>query len=250
MGHRRPARCLLYPVLLLAAGPGCQALYSYRPVEVLARDAETRQPIPGAVVEISYPLSPTSSAPWNSSGTTGEDGTARLQAAPCGDAGIMVAVRADGYLFNEKNLPTEAVTAAEPGPRFGAGEPRPVHFVVDLYAGPQPTVELVLPVGYRGLVKVEVQVRDDAPCQPGQRCFRYVVPPSGVVQVTGPPLLRCVFCSDFRARYADGTPLGKDAKGQEPGFWWLRREGVYECFFVGTRAEYGRHRLPRPLREG
>jgi hypothetical protein len=221
--------CLLGPVLLLALF-GCQALYRYRDVPVLARDAETKQPIAAAEVRIYYPLTPASRAPWCSSGETGQDGIARLRAAPCGDAGARVEVTAAGYLFEGHDLPDEFVqagAAADPGP-----------FVVELYAAPRAAVELVLPAGYRGRLKAELVAREDAPCSPGQRCFRCDVPPSGVVQVVGPPLLRRVLPPDFRACYADGAPLSAEARDAQIGFWPLACEGGYQVFFVGTRADY------------
>jgi hypothetical protein len=221
--------CLAGPALLVALF-GCQALYSYRDVPVLARDAETGRPVPGAEVRIYYPLTPASRAPWSSSGETGQDGVARLRAAPCGDAGARVEVTAAGYLFEGKDLPDQFVQAgasAESGP-----------FVMDLYAAPRAAVELVLPAGYRGRVKAEVDVHEDAPCAPGQRCFRYEVPPSGVVQVVGPVLLRRVLPPDFRACYADGKPLSPEASDDQVGFWPLACDGGYQVFFVGTRAEY------------
>ncbi len=107
-----------------------------------------------------------------------------------------------------------------------------------MYAGPDPAVELVLPDGYRGPVKVGVEIREDAPCPSGQRLFSYVVPPTGVLHVVGPPLLRRVFSPDYRARYADGTALPRLAQGEEVGFWCVKTEGGYEHFLVGTRAEY------------
>ncbi|HZY85989.1 MAG TPA: hypothetical protein VFE78_14245 [Gemmataceae bacterium] len=223
------AGCLLCPVLLLALF-SCQALYRYRDVPVLARDAETKQPIPGAEVRIYYPLTPASRAPWAASGETGQDGVARLRAAPCGDAGPRVEVTAAGYLFEGKDLPDEFVQAAAsagPGP-----------FVFELYAAPRASVELVLPTGYRGRVKAEVLARENAPRAPGQRCFRYDVPPSGVVQVVGPELLRRVLPPDFRARYADGPLLTAEAHDAEIGFWPLACEGGYQVFLAGTRAEF------------
>jgi hypothetical protein len=109
---------------------------------------------------------------------------------------------------------------------------------LELYAEPRPTVELIVPTGYHGLVKAEIQVQDDLIYPAGQRCFRYAVPASGVVPVTVPPLLRMVFPPDFHARYADGTALTNEAKGAEIGFWWVNREGNIQCFLVGTLSEY------------
>jgi hypothetical protein len=135
-------------------------------------------------------------------------------------------------------LPDE-VAAIEPLGWFEAVERREVNVVVEAYAGPAPSVELVVPAGYRGPLKVEVLARDDAPAAPGQRCFRCVVPPSGVAQVVGPPLLKRVLGPDIRASYADGTPLPQSPKGAaEVGLWLVKWEGSNYSFLVGTRDEY------------
>ena len=104
-----------------------------------------------------------------------------------------------------------------------------------MYAAPGPTVELVVPVGFRGLVRVETRIQDDLPFPAGQRCFRYDVAPSGVVQVTGPAPFRRV--PTFRACYADGTPLAADAPDLDVGFRWVKSENGFEFSMVGTRTE-------------
>jgi hypothetical protein len=237
MTNRRLARYLLYPALLLMTVPGCQAFHAYRPVTVLAMDAETKKPITGAEIRISYPLAQPSTAPWESVGTTSSDGTVKLKAAPYGDAGILVDAIFPGYMTEQKNYPVEAVKAIPVFNLFGGSQHAP-SFVVEMYAEPFPAVELVLPTGYRGTLKVAVKIQDDAPCKPGQRLFSYAVPQSGVLQLTGPPLLRRVYSPDFGARYADGTPLSRQPKDDEIGFWCLKTEEGYDHFFVGTRAEY------------
>src|ERR1700733_2519280 len=183
-------RCLIYPVLLLALACGCQTLHRYRPVAVLARDAETKKPIPGAEVQLSYPLTQASLAPYNSRGTTPEDGIVRLRAAPYGDLGVRVEANAPGYMYEEKYLTVAEVQAIEPAHWFEDVDRRPAAVVLELYADPHPTVELVVPTDYRGRIKAQFHIEPDAPCPPGQRCFTFTVPPSGVVQMIGPPLLQ------------------------------------------------------------
>jgi hypothetical protein len=151
---------------------------------------------------------------------------------------VTVAVTAPGYMPEEKDLPADAVRAIEPAHLFESIDHRPAGVVVELYADPRPTVELVLLPGYRGLVRAEVIIQDDAACPPGQRRFSAVVPPTGVVQVVGPPLLRRVFAPDFSARYADGAPLSQNAKDTEIGYWWLKCEGSVQIFFIGTPKEF------------
>jgi hypothetical protein len=210
------------------------------------RDAETKKPIPGASVHISYPMTNPDLAPWDSTGTTGEDGTVRLKAAPYGDLGIRVETTAQGYMFEQKHISSDEVQAIEPAPLFGVAESRPVSLVVDMYAGPDPAVELIVPTGYRGPIRAEVQVREDARCPAGQRCFTYVVAPTGAVQVVGPPLLRRVVAPDFRARYADGTPLSRQVPDGEPRLWWVQAQGRYQYFLVGTRLEFDNFRRGVP----
>jgi hypothetical protein len=249
MDARRPARRLIVLVLLLAAVSGCQALHRYRPVPVLARDAETKKPIPEAEVRISYPMSQSSLTPDQPVEKTGPDGIARLRAAPFGEIGIKVQANARGYLDEETYLSVAEVQAIEPAHLFESVEQRPACVVVDLFAEPHPTVELIVPAGYRGTIKAELHVREDVACPPGQRCFRYPVEPSGRVDVTGPRLLRHVYGPDFRARYSDGAPLGREARGAEVGLWWVKSEANCHHLFVGTRSELDRH-LPEEKSEG
>jgi hypothetical protein len=223
---------------MVVAGAGCQALHVYRPVLIEARDAETNKPLPGAEIRLSYPLAQSSMAPWESMGTTGSDGVVRLRAAPYGDVGVLVDVTLPGYMTERKSYGVDAIQAIKPAAFSEAAEGRSPNFVVEMYAEPFPGVELVIPDDYRGMVKVAVKVRDDAPCTPGQRLFSYVVPPSGVVEIVGPPLLRRVFSTDFRARYANGTALKRQVPDGEVGFWSFKSEGENDYFVVGTRADY------------
>src|SRR5689334_4091833 len=97
-------RCLLYPSFILAVMSSCQTLHCYRPLAVLVRDAETKQPIPEAELLLSYPLTRPSQAPYNSRGLTGQDGVARLRAAPFGEYGALVEGEAKGYLSDHFDI--------------------------------------------------------------------------------------------------------------------------------------------------
>ncbi len=247
MRYSRFTRYLLYLIPLFCLASGCQALHQYRPVVVVVRDAETKTPIPQAEVYLTYSLSRDSLAPCNSSGVTGQDGITRLRAVSYGKYGIQLQGIAQGYLSEEMSVATDAIDKVEPAHLFEAVDQRPVNFVVEMYSGPQFTVELIVPVSYRGLVKAEVQVQADAPRTAGQRCFRYEVSPSrdpqaknpslGVL-VKGPSLLRRVTPSDYHAKYSDGTPLGEEMDDVKVGFRWLKAEGKEQYFVVGTQPEY------------
>ncbi|HJZ59297.1 MAG TPA: carboxypeptidase-like regulatory domain-containing protein [Gemmataceae bacterium] len=219
MSTRRLARHLLW---LLALPAGCA---NPRSVAVLVRDAETKLPVSGAEVRLSSAGSDQTAA-----GTTGPDGVARIAAKPPGETGVLAEVHAPGYLTGGKDVTglfTHPHSPAEPA-------------VVEVFAGPRPGVELVLPAGYRGLVRAEVRVRDDAP--PGGREFSFVVPASGVVEVTGPAILEQPPGPEYRARYADGTTLSGAAPDEAVGFRWLWAEGRDEVFVVGTKADWAEAR--------
>ncbi len=223
---------------LLLTSSGCQAMHSYRPTPILVRDADTKQPIPGAAVRICYPFLPEGQAPFCSTGTTGTDGIARLRASPQGQGDIVVELAANGYLTERKELTVETVQALQPAHCFEAVEKRPPAVVLELYAEPRPVIELIIPSGYRGELKVQVQGQENVPFTPGQRKFSVAVPESGVISVTGPPLLAHVWSPDFTARYANGQILSRQPKDGEAGFWWVESEGSVQCFLVGSRGEF------------
>jgi hypothetical protein len=207
-------------------------------VAVLVRDIETKQPVPTADVLIFYPFTNSSLAPCASSGKTAADGIVRLRAAPYGEYGIRVEASAPGYMSEGLDVGVAELQKIESAHWFEATEQRPANFVLELYAEPRFGVELVLPPGYRGLVQAHVQIQDEAPCPAGQRCFRFEVPPSGVVSVTGPGVLRRVFPAGYRARYADGSVLTEHMDARTVGFRWLKAEGPDQVFVVGTQNEY------------
>ncbi len=231
-------RYLVYSMLVAAAGPGCQVVAPYRPLPVLVRDAETKKPIEGAVARAFYPLARGPLTPPELRRVTDEDGIADLRASPLENGCVRIEAVAPGYLPGEKLLDADAVRALEPLRPFEAADSRPASVTVDLYAEPRPAVELVVPTGYRGELRVEIDARDDAPVSPGQRVFRVSVSPKGTARVTGPAILRRVFPTDIRACYADGTPLSPLAKDAAQGFWWVRSEGKSQCFLVGRKDEF------------
>ena len=249
MGQRRMVACLVYPVLLLALAPGCQVLYRYKPVPILVRDAETKAPIAGAEVHISYPLIRPSTAPYESVETTAQDGMAHLRAAPGCDAGIVMTAAAKGYMSEERSVLAETIRDLPSPPLVKTADPPPAPFVVELYAEPHPTIELVVPAGYRGVVECTVEIQEDAPFPRGQRCFSCEVSSSGVARLKGPPLLRRVSALDYRAKFADGTPLSHQAEASALSLRSLKCEGSTQFFAVCTQAEYPGIRYGLHIRE-
>jgi hypothetical protein len=252
MRKLRPARCLFCLGFLLALAPGCQVLYRYRPTPVQVRDAETKDPIPNAEVHLSYPLSRDSLAPFNSSERTDDKGIARLRAAPYGEFGVRVEATAAGYLPDQISISSESIQHLQPVHFLEDADKRDPEFVVEMYREPRFTVELIVPPGYRGLIRAEIEPRDDIAIPTGQRCFRYEVV-DGFVRVKGPAIvLRRVYPSDYHARYADDTPLTAEMSLQQVGFRWLRGQDKEQLFVVGTQPEYDMQRryADDPPRDG
>jgi hypothetical protein len=184
---------------------------------VQVRDAETKEVIPGAQVRIWHPAVHSTST----SGTTGTDGVAHVPQPPTDSTPLNYELAANGYLPRQTDQPVE---------RTASG------VVVELYHGPRPTVDLVVPTGYRGVVKATVLVKDGTG-KPGQRVFTESVPQSGVVQVAIPPIIGRGHTPDLRARYADGTPLPRDAKDYKVGCRWLKADEGEYVFVIGTTWE-------------
>ena len=228
----------LYLSLFSAGGSGCQSLLVQRPLAIKVRDAETGKPIADAQVRVSYPHDRPARAPADATVKTQDDGMARAWAVLYGEDGLEVETTTKGYLPEEMQIGVIGLKQIEPAHWFEAVNRRSPNFVLDLYAEPQFSVELVLPICYHGLVQVQVRIKDGAPVTPGQRCFRYQVPSSGVVEAQGPPLLKRVFPPSYRARYPDGPLLGLDMDVARVGFRWLKSEGNNHYFVVGTQPEY------------
>jgi len=210
-------------------------------VAILVRDAETKAPVPGAVVSLTALPAPHAPAAEPATGTAGADGIARVADRPHGGTDVVLEASAAGYVTAKTDVSARPLAAVDPiGPAPAT--------VVELFAGPRPGVELQLPAGYRGPVKAGVRARDDAPG--GQRSFRYVVPPSGVVEMAGPAVLRELTPADVRAVYPDGTAINSEAADAEVGFRRVKTVGDTFHFFVGTKAQADEFRktldLPEP----
>ena len=206
-------------IILLVPFSGCQTLHQLTPVDVQVRDAETNAPIEGAHVRIWYP----STHSVAMSGVTGQDGLVRIQSPPIEDSPLMFEAMARGYLPHQSGQPIERTSAAA---------------ILEMYAEPRPIVELVIPTGYRGTVKTTISVQNNIKAEPRARLFSYPVPSSGVVTIALPSIFPRGITPDIRTRYADGTPLPRDAKDYELGCRWLKADPESEYLFViGTQWE-------------
>jgi hypothetical protein len=242
--------CAVFPLVLCA---GCQTLTGRRPVSIQVLDADNKQPIFEARTQITYPLAEDFLPSGSSVGRTGQNGIAQLTASANGDTQILLEVAAEGYLPEHRFVPVETVRAIKPAGLFELLERRPANLVVEMYAErPLPTLDLVLPAGYRGVVQVDLQIAEDASGLPGQRQFSFTVPPSGSIQVTGPAVLAKFPVPNVTARFADGAPLSREPKAEdwEIGFWPVKYESRRLLFLVGTKAELARYRAEHPEEAG
>ncbi len=247
------AQCLFCATFLIVLGSGCQAFEGRRPVSVQILDADSNQPIVDARAEISYPLTGSFLPPSPSLGTTGKNGIAQLTASSKDDTQILLEVVAEGYLPEHRFLPVETVRAIKPAGLFELLERRPPNLVVEMYTEkPLPTIDLVLPAGYRGIVQLDMQIPENASAAPGKRQFSFVVPSSGSIQITGPAVLGHFPVPNVTAKYPDGAPLGRDPKMEEwnIGFWPVKYESRKLIYLVGTKAELAHYRAEHPEQPG
>jgi hypothetical protein len=224
---------------------GCQTLQPSTPLTVQVRDAETQAPVPSATVRL-WRFG-THAADRDQSFTTASDGNALAHLGPPDDNGVMVEVIGPGHLSTQKAVPNDVVQALASATFFHPYKGPPLAVTVEVYAGPRPTAELVVPDGFRGLIKADVRVLPNGSWPPGQRTFTYTVPSSGAVDVSGPPLFALGAGPEIVARFASGAPLPKDPpKGEEVGFRWLRHEGSVMYYVVGTAADFAEARSHMP----
>jgi hypothetical protein len=240
MCDRRLARRLHCLILLYYLIPGCQVFHGDQSLIVLVRDAETKKPISTAEVYLCQRLKGEEIAPCRLREFTQADGIARLRTEPLGEYGIQVQAVAQGYLPETQNVSADLANGRRQpaGKNDQPAEQRPSDLILEVYAEPNFSVEFVLPPGYRGLIKAEIQIPDNQPLTPGQRCFRFPVSASGEVLVKGPSVLQRVAPPEFRARYGDGPVLATTMDVEKIGFRWLKGSGSYHYFVVGNQLDY------------
>ena len=230
----RPGYC--WALLLVINLGGCQAFPRPRPLVVLVRDAETQAPLSEVELHVIYPANSPPATADQRLGMTALDGVADLPIVPCGERSVLLKATRTGYLPEDAVVTAALLRGIEPAHWWNPTDQRP-NFTIDMYSEPQFGIELIIPNGYRGLVTADFEI-DDKAASNGQRLFRFTVSASGIVTMKGPPVLRRIFLTDVRARYADGTPLEDELSWEKVGFRWLKRHGHGAIFVVGTQTEF------------
>ena len=238
MRDRRLVGCLLCLVPLLVPILGCQTLHSDPSVVVLVRDAETKKTLSSAEVYLCQRNKDDTVEPCRSKGFTQGDGIARLRVDGSGEFGVEVQAVTAGYLPEKVKLSADEIKKIKTIPPSPSQEKRPADAVVEVFAEPGFSVELIVPPGYRGLIEAEIDLQDKMPVQLGQRCFQFAVPASAIVQIKGPTLLQRIAPQDYRGRYANGPLLPSAMDAEKIGFRWLKGKDGKHCFVVGTQLDY------------
>jgi hypothetical protein len=203
----RAKRCVFGAAVLLMQLCGC-SLYLIRPVTITVRDAETKQPIEGAEVSSDYmrmiDFGLIFAGGNYKEGVSDSDGKVTLVIDPYKDH-LTLNAQAKGY--HNQDLYSYGPDIRKRVVPRNWFEWRN-EFVLEMYAEPKGTLNLVVPKGYRGAVVVRFAENDSPPVPPGQRIFTYAVPPNGVVDVKESGLLeRAGSYHRVHARFEDGTEL-------------------------------------------
>ncbi|HWP39933.1 MAG TPA: hypothetical protein VNL70_03325 [Tepidisphaeraceae bacterium] len=177
-------------------------------VVVRVYDAETQQPIRGALVTANYSgiyvgdLFP----PRQTQSLTDADGIATLRVRKWRQA-AQISASAEGYLPYVPRLALLTLPEMRRELRRQQQKLPPDVVELELYRQPWPTVTIVLPAGYRGAVPIHWTRRPGFSHPPGARQFVYHFVPGEPVRMTLAPPLHLVRYTDYDACYDDGTPL-------------------------------------------
>jgi hypothetical protein len=233
--------CPRWLVLLAVTGPcgpaGCGLSHEYRPMRVLVRDAETKEPVPGAEVEGWYFTMLDVFGPFRPEGVTDANGVTTLWVGP--DRGFTLRVDEPGYLMTDadKDHRYFLTLPKKGGPN---DDPRRIDHVIDLPPSPKPTFVVVVPKGYRGLLRVRFEPTEDASFTP-QRTYIVRADQDGRVVVRVP---KSVYLTEhgreIAARERDGAKVPWDARcprSEEVALRHLGSTEDTELCLIGTGPE-------------
>jgi len=202
---------------------GCIKFYGYRDVTVSVRDAETNQPISHARVDVKYLYMMVINAPKPTYGNTDADGIAVIHAANFD--GQDWKASAEGFLSDQRP--------------FFDNESR-ADF--KLYREPAPTIEIIVPNGFRGPLLIDRRpVTDWIQGETGHRVFTYHASSNGYVAIDATPLLMGFDIFKLEARFENGAPIPRrDLVGTGPGtiaLRWVDASWPRDLFVVGTESD-------------
>jgi hypothetical protein len=217
---------------------GCGLFHEYRPMHVLVRDAETKQPLAGVEVRGWYMTMMDVFGPNTPHGTTDKDGLVTLQIGP--DRLFVLRVIEDGYLLADTDATQEYFKKL---PRKGDPDDLPgrIDFVFDLKPEEHPTFILIIPDNYRGLVKVCYEPTETVKVE-RRRNYEIPVGVDGLAVVRMPEALcrpaAIRWVTAAREKSGKRVERNLDMNSRQIGLWPLRKTDDIEVYFVGTAAKW------------
>lgn len=199
---------------------GCGIFHKYRPLHVVVRDAETKQPLAKVEVTGLYLTMLDIFGPTAPRGTTDRNGAVTLQIGP---RPFSLFISEDGYLY------TQAVGVASD------------HLVIDLKPESRPTFVLITPNRYRGLITVKYEPSETIKVEPTKRTYEIPVSDDGQAVVRLPAALcRTAAGRWVTAREINGKRVRRNCNINtgEIGLWPLRKTDETEMYLVGDGEEW------------
>lgn len=226
-----PTRVILLGFIVLAqANSGCGVFRERRAMTVQVLDGDTREPVGGATVCVSYPNMLDFTAPQPTEMTTDGNGLATLRVADYHGH----SVRAAHSNYRVSDDFQQNATEFRELPKRGDGRVKHT-FLAYSNSTPRPTVELVVPNGYRGPVKIRYETEEQPTA--GRRSFKFPVSPTGHVTIRGPRLLTERPKPDFAVAYEDGTVIASYGRPGQDAFRWVHCGTDSDLYVIGTEAD-------------
>jgi hypothetical protein len=206
-------------LLAIVAVPGC-SIYFPRPVTILVRDGDTKEPLPGAEVRYQYSTIDLFGSLGRYSGATSgvsdANGRVQLYFDPYG-GGCHVESSAIDYLdvrYYGDNLVTKHLAKRGWG---SIGD----QLIVEMFKKPEATLELALALDFRGPVIVNFASPGRPPNPLDKRVFGYSVSPRGLVVVQEDLPERLDRTDGVKIRWANGVLMGTSRLD-----WLLARDQI------------------------
>lgn len=249
MCELRHASILLVVTPLALCLAGCEiSHHSITPTEVLVLDAETAAPLSDVTVSIYYPhpYAIVLNMPKDVSVETETDGRVALGVANF-NMGWFWTVSATGYpsvRWNE-DLRDPSFWSVPVGVRDIFNDERGRREItVYLYRDPPPKITVIVPNGYRGPLKVDLQPSENyVQGEVGQREFVFNASETGYVGIEATPLLRRSYASRVLVRYVDGTRIWDWGEYLSPdrddriALYRIVGTGNRWLYMIGTKAD-------------
>jgi hypothetical protein len=229
-------RLAIVPLVLVSIqSSGCGLFNEYRPMHVMVRDAETKEPIAGVeitgmatrMLDVFGPIPP--------HGTTDASGQATLSAGL--DRGLDLIFEADGYL--RKNI-NSSITAEDVQSLPKAEDPSRIDLLINLERDPKATFVLIVPNHYRGLLRIRFEPTEGI--EVAQKAT-YLVPvgPDGRAVVRLPKAIcRKEGERNVAAREVSGKHVKWEHHCSEPekiGLRWVHSTEDTELYIIGSGKE-------------